>query len=98
MKKIFLLLSFVWCGVVMAEKLSDDVIFLEQVDRIARTREVQKEGGATIGDIRVAVDIASGDYQEEEDKQWWENNPTTACVFSCAAGVGVTALYFLNSR
>lgn len=98
MKKMFLLLSLVWCGVIMAEKLSDDEIFLNQVDHITRTREVQKEGGASIEDIIVAVDIAGGDYQEEADKQWWENNPTTACVLSYAAGMGITAFYFLNYR
>lgn len=97
MKKKFLLLSLVVCSRVIAKPLPDEA-FLAQVDLITRTRNVQKQGAATIGDIRVAVNIASGDYEEEADKTWWEQNPTCGCIISFATGVGVTAYYFLNYR
>lgn len=97
MKKIVLLMSLVAYGTMMAQGASKDEIFLSQVDLITLTRAVQEQGGATIDDIRVAVNIASGDYREEADKSWWEKNPTTACICSLAVGVGAASLYFLNS-
>jgi len=99
MKKLVLMIGLVWCGVIIPKHANtDDATFLDQVDLIIRTRKVQQEGGATIKDLRVAVDIASGDYEQEAEQTWWEAHPKSTNVVCFMAGVAVSSLYFLNSR
>ncbi len=96
MKKSLLLFSLVWGGGVMTKQTQkDDTTFLEQVDHITDTRKVQKEGRANVSDVRVAVDIASGRYEEEADKQWWDKYPLSFGTLCFVGGLITTRI--LNS-
>ena len=96
MKKSLLLLGLVWVSGVMAKQAKkDDATFLEQVDHITDTRHVQKEGRANVSDVRVAVDIASGRYEEEADKWLWEKHPLSFGAL-CFVG-GLVTMRILNS-
>lgn len=100
MKKVILIVSFMCVNAWAQGNRDQEDPILWNINNIKRTHQAYEEGGATLGDLRSAIQQASSIVKEQEAEQsTWayvqEYYPKSLNIACFVAGAAV--MYVLNS-